>query len=252
MNIFLPDWLAGKALDPGAGAYERLDPALRAHLKTLIATLHESWLPERHPGGSFRRLPGGVAVLEQSSPLDWALFVQAKDYASPAGLTAALLPALLAGVEVLAVCRLGDPQTPLHPGLSAALELLGREEIFALSPEEAGRLAGDLEEQSRFGRVLALGGRLRGAHALPGRVRIGLEGAEPERAVLDWLHPAAEVGPVEPGAYYDAVISAAPDFTGDYPAPLVLGADQAYLWRWPEIGPAFFRRNGCFITPDLR
>lgn len=253
MNVIIPDWLYSKELDQGSGAYETLDPALRAILKKQIALLHEDWLPERREGGTFTRLADGGDSFASAKPLDWAMFILAEDYASPAGCIAALLPALMAGVKAVAICRLGNPKAPLHPALSAAFELLGREEIFALTAAQSARLAKDIMEQSPYGRMVVLGHETRGAHSLPAVLRIGLDGGPSlEPGVFSWLHPGAAVKPVRDGASYDAVITSTLDFYRDYPAPLVLGPGYEYFWRWPDLGPAFFQRKKFIVTRNPR
>ena len=253
MNVTLPDWLAGRLLDQGSGAYESLEPSLRAYLKTQIAILHEEWLPVSREKGVLQRAPDGPVLLEERLAHDWAVFILAEDYASPAGFVAAVLPALMAEVGSLVILRLGPAQNSLHPSISAALELLGREEIFYASQEEGEALVKELKAQSRFGRVVTLGHNSPAcAYKLPGAIKIGLDGAEVDKNILYWLHPGVELEAFNPAADYDAVISAAPAFMRQYPAPLVLGPAYEYFWQWPDLTPAFFQRRGVFITRNTR
>lgn len=244
MNPAIPEWLYDYELDPGLGAYDALSPALRAHLKSQIAILYELCAAGARPGGGFCPLPGGGLFTREKKPLDWALFVLDANYASPAGFIAALLPALMAGVELALVCRSGpkDTNAPLHPAISAAMELLGREEIFALPPEDCAALADELLRLSPCGRVVALGGSYTGAAILPATVKIGLDGAAPDAGVLAWLHPGAVIEPVKPGKRYDAVITAGGSLAA-YSATLVLGPSHAYFWQWPSLSPAFFQHQ---------
>lgn len=253
MNVILPDWISDKELEQGSGAYETLDPALRALLKTQISLLHEGWLSAETATGSIACLSDGGNCFSSAKPLNWALFILSEDYASPAGCIAALLPALSAGVESVIVCRLGNPKIPLDPAISAAMELLGREEVYALSSAQSGRLVSDIMAQNPNGRVVVLGSETRSAYFVPSLVKIGLEeGAAPDRYILSWLHPAAQVGAVRPGASYDAVITASPDFYGDYQAPVVLGPGYEYFWRWPGLSPEFFQQKRFLLTRNPR
>lgn len=243
MNVTLPEWLYEKELDPGAGAYENLKPSLRAHLKEQIALLHEIWLPEKADGGSFCYLPCGGTYVTKQRAAGWALFVLSGNYASPAGFIAAVLPALMAGAEVV-ICRLGGAAAPLAPAISAAMELLGCEEIFSLSADDCKRLVRELAAQRQGVCAVALGHDFDGAHVLPATVSFGLADTEPDLNVLRWLHPGATVEPLQDDKTYDAAI--ATDLScarAAQSAPLTLGSGYEYFWQWPQIGPSFFRKK---------
>lgn len=253
MSVNLPEWLHGKEIEHDFDSYENLDQLLRSHLKSQIATLHEMWKPASRNGGAFERLPGGNTRLVERKALDWALFLLAEDYASPAGFAAALLPAIMAGVEDILIVRVGDAKTPMQPAILSVLELLGREELFALSLAESSRLAENLSEQSLYGKVISFGASfVPSARALPAQVRIGLAGASVDTNIMAWLHPSAQIEPYKPGLFYDAVITISPDFFQNYSAPLVLGPSYEYFWQWPDLSPDFFQRQSVFITRSDR
>lgn len=249
MNLPLPEWLNDYELDPGLGAYDAINPALRAHLKSQIATLYELWAAKAGPGGSFYHLSKSGLFTREKKPLDWALFVLDENYASPSGFIAALLPALMAGVGQPIICRSGhNKNTALHPAISAALELLGREEIFALPPDACSALADELFGLSPLGCVVALGGSCAGATLLPATVKIALDAATPDMDLLAWLHPGALIEPLALNKHYDAVITTKPGSAPAYSAPLVLGPSYAYFWQWPSLNPAFFQHQIISLT----
>lgn len=247
MNMPFPKILEGKELEPASGAYEKLEPALRARLKSQIALLHEAWLPEGRDGGLLRALPDGARLVRQKQARDWALFVLDEAYASPAGLIAALLPALMAAVPDIFIIRRGGAAAPLHPALSAALELLGRDDVYALPPEACSALATGLYT-SGSGRVIALGCSINEAVNLPVCVKIGLDGVKIEAEALNWLHPGAEITAYKAGETFHAIICARPG--AGRTAPLMLDQAHAYMWFWPDLNPDFFRRESILLSEN--
>lgn len=264
----LPDWIKGKELDPGSGAYEELDPVLRACLKSQISLLHKIWSPAANPGGNFRSIPGVGTVCEECLPQDWAIFILAERYASPAGFVAALLPALMSGVKNIYIWRQGARAVPLHPSISAAMELLGLEEIYGLAVNECGALFWRLVEHTAPGRSsLVLLGNVESSEdylalaqerdirhqALPERVKIGLS-LETERERLNWLHPGAVITSISEGAAYDAVIAehgiCCAGETGKYAAPLIIAPEHAYFWLWLQLDPAAFQYREFVIVSN--
>lgn len=251
MNFELPQWFYEAELDSGAGAYDALDPRLRAYLKTQISLLHTLWLPASGQGGCFQSLPAQTTVFQAHKAQDWVLFFLSDNYASPAGFIAAVLPALMSGVETVLLVRAGKAKDNLHPAISAAMELLGREEIFSLPADKCVELVNCLYAQSTHGRIVGLGYNFPGGHSLPGNIRIGLDGVQPDLDVLSWLHPGALVEDVRAEARYDAVISATAEnesfLNTRFDAPLLLGPEQAYFWQWPALEPLFFQRKLVFV-----
>jgi hypothetical protein len=258
MPVTLPDWLTSKELAPAPDIYDRLPPARRACLKSQIALLYKFCSGAGGLQGSLREFPGQGAIRRFSRPRAWAVFFLHPAYASPAGLTAALLPARLAGVEQMPLCRLGGGRGSLHPALSAAAELLGQEDIFRLGAAEARKLVEDLQAQTcpAEGVLVFLGEAGRGAgffsrlpgppylkHILPSQVRLLLDSApEPDlEALLRWLHPGAEFlsssGRAEANlTLAETVFPSAPE------SSLALGRGLESFWLWPELEPRAFRR----------
>ena len=261
MCVSLPDWLFAKAADCGPGAYGELAPELRARLKSQIAFLHHC-LGES-PAWNEQRRPWLDRVLtRREQPLDWALFGISGDYASGPGLLAALLPAVLAGCanegRELLVCRLpGSGVLPLE--LSAALELLGQEQLFELAAPEFVALAAELNAksgQSGRGRVVLLGETEDrppvGGHVLPGRVTIVVDpdcGADLD--LLRWAQPDARIVAAGPGCIVEgnswlALLTDRPDAYPLTPNLLLAPGNEA-LWLWPGLDPALFRAHTAGI-----
>ncbi|WP_298033508.1 hypothetical protein [uncultured Desulfovibrio sp.] len=166
-----PEWAEKARLDDdlAAAAYEATPPSCRAALKTGLALAH------MHFGQSLgclregRRDPHmGFWRHTASFPAPWAVLAFTPEYAAAARLTAACVPALLAGVPLVgAVCVGGAP----HSAALVSLELSGVEDIFLLDEtgicsllEESqpgpGRLVllhkGELENLARAARMLDL------------------------------------------------------------------------------------------------
>ncbi len=276
MDAYFPDWLVRYEIDPGPGAYDKLAPQLRAALKTQIAMLYKLW-EGANDGGRMRHLSDSAAVC-LVRPKDWAMFVFAEGYASPAGLIAAVFPALAAGVERIFICRRGG-SSPLHPSLSAALELLGQEYVYSLPQEQCASLLQHLAGCGQGGEgCLVCLGQDEGAGellkqaslcghqvcALPVAINIALDAGDNSLAnlpLLSWLHPDARIAPLAEflnAVYPDALIS---DNNGlccllptNKPAParLVLQPGQECFWLWPGLGPEKFNKQQYAIAGKTR
>ncbi|MCL1889471.1 MAG: hypothetical protein FWF99_03075 [Desulfovibrionaceae bacterium] len=276
MPVGLPEWLEQRELDPGPGAYEELPALFRAALKSQIAMLDKFWPsnPDRLRTRELYQFRAWIRIY----PKDWAVFLLAPEYASPAGLIAAVLPAVAAGVEKLLICRVCPPGSVLPAPLSAALELLGQEYLYGLPGLEDAGLLEDLAAQNgvETGALALLGsewtggeGWLQRARALglwfrsvPGRVKIlhssgGSASAALDKELLRWLHPQAEIiYPVEDRADSPVVPSAIPDqgdagFFGaageNFPG-LITAPGQEAFWVWPEFSPRDFFRQSIVLT----
>lgn len=249
MSINFPEWLRGRELEHDFDSYEKLDALLRSHLKSQIAILHELWKPASHNMGTLVRLPAWGNRLTEYKALDWAVFVLDEAYASPAGFAAALLPAIVAGVENIFIVRAGPKDAALHPAIASVMELLGREEIFSLLLDDCARLAEELAAQSPYGKLISLGADFEhAACVVPAKAHIGLAEAKIDKNIMDWLQPGAQIEPYEAGSFYDAVITPSPAFFQDCQAPLVLGPGYEYFWQWPNLNPYFFQRQSVFIS----
>ncbi|MDR2050787.1 MAG: hypothetical protein LBQ63_03345 [Deltaproteobacteria bacterium] len=275
--MHLPDFMDQREILPDPSAYEALPPQWRACLKSQIAMLHKLWLPLNPERLCLRDLPGAGSLFCEYTPRSWIIFVLAADYASPVGLIAAVLPALMAGAELILICRLKDESCPVHfpSSLSLALEFLGQECFYSLDAGELSALLENMLAQSgpESGGMVVLGDDGAGealflraqrlglaSRLLPGRMRIALAGdsgrhSGAEDHLLRWLYPQAEFLPLalDPGGAYAAVFgrSASP-----CPAPsssrqkkvfpkaaLALGPGREFFWLWPNLAPRDFYRQ---------
>ena len=263
-------------MDPGPGAYEELPAFFRAALKTQIALLDKFWIsnPDRLHTRELYQFRAWV----RSYPKDWVVFLLAPEYASPAGLIAAVLPAVAAGVKKLLICRICPPESVLPAPLSAALELLGQEYLYGLSDPEDSGLLDELAAQNgvETGALALLGSEwgggeewLRRAKALglwcrsvPGRVKIfqasgGAASVALNKELLRWLHPQAEIiYQAEDRADSPGASAATPDqgeaaFSGvageNFP-DLITAPGQEAFWVWPEFSPRDFFRQSVMLT----
>jgi hypothetical protein len=229
---------------------------------------------------------GDTLLREDFLPRDWVIFALSSDYASPAGLIAAVLPALMAGAGRILICRAGADKRPWAESVSAALELLGQEYLYTLNAVEGLTLMRELADQSDGGAggVVVLGSCEESAlwlnHAfslgLPVRVmphglRFMLDagserskGVEVDEALLRWLHPSAEFfyrGADDGVGSYDAVFSgdrhwleacaaAARNGAEGLRSRLMLEPGQEFFWIWPDLAPGDFSRRIFALAPS--
>lgn len=113
-----------------AQAYDATPPALRALLKTAIAFQYH--LYAEAPASETRTVhcpAAGFRHTVHEKPAAWTVAVIEPHFDSPARLLAALMPAVLAGVDRIFVVSFGSP---IAPSLLVALELAGLEDVFVL------------------------------------------------------------------------------------------------------------------------
>jgi|GEM_PF-1408972 len=151
-----PQWALDDAVDDEAfaAAHDALTPQERAGIKQTLARMfavHEPGAPVR------RRLTAGfdpdLVGAALSVPRPFAVVAIGADFASPARLLAACLPAMRARVERVAVVRVGK-KTPWPAPLLAALELGGVETAFSFSSGQAARFFSDLARSAPQGVVV--------------------------------------------------------------------------------------------------
>lgn len=151
-----PDWTLDDAVpdEAFAAAHDALTPLGRARIKQTLARMfavHAPGFPVR------RRQTAGfdpdLAIVAQSAPRPFAVAAVGAEFASPARLLAACLPAMRARVDRVAVVRVGK-KTPWPAPLLAALELCGVETAFSFSPGQAARFFADLEKSAPNGVVV--------------------------------------------------------------------------------------------------
>ncbi len=140
-----------------AAAHDALSSLQRAWIKQSLARLfavHDPGGPVRH----LRRahLSSDFESATMCRPRPWAVVTVGSDFASPARLLAACLPAIRAGVEALAVVRVGR-KTSWPPSVLAALELAGVETAFELTPARAGSFFSEIGQKTPGGIVVDFG-----------------------------------------------------------------------------------------------
>lgn len=157
----LPSWLLDAALSdtPFAEAFDAVDDARRALLKTAIARLTTVYGASPVASGSERRnYSNGFTLNRFVRPAHCAFIVIDQHVASPAALLAALMPALLAGVPDVVVVRIvGKKATQWPDSLLCAMELAGQELAADLTMEDFRALLADMSGSGMTCRLVLLG-----------------------------------------------------------------------------------------------
>ncbi len=262
-----PDWLDGHAVEDAAmgAAYEDMGAGGRAVLKTCIARLHLFWGEREAFRTTTRTFRQGFCARVEEEPASFALFVCPGEYPHPAPFLAALLPALLAGVDAILpvfvspFAKDGASFGPVSPALLAALELAGIERAFVLDDKSTAALAEDLGGNRPGGRLVLLG-------APSCREGLVLKALELTLPCLSLPHPPVYFNerlgkPVEhcfvPASFFGTEAPAAgkeQPFSGGQErlqAALCLDGAHEGSWVWPELGPDFFRVRRVRIFSGL-
>ncbi len=152
----IPPWLEQYQMDEAlmAQAYDQVDPAARARIKTALACYFALWPPHADQN-SHGRILNGFDLRIHEEPAPWVLAVVAPGY-SPARVMAALMPAILAKVSPVLVLCSGLPDSLLR----SALELAGLEDIFhdlpVTGPQSPRALLEHMQNRAPDGRLLFL------------------------------------------------------------------------------------------------
>jgi hypothetical protein len=267
----LPEWLWRKQADSGPGAYDTLDPRLRARLKSQIAFLHYYWGEETDK--LERRMPWlEHDIRDLRAPLPWILYFFDQNYASGPEMLAALMPAVLAKSPLIITCRVESGPEPLTLGLSAVFELIGQEQVFSINISEAVRLMNYLAAQNAaaLGGVIVFGAadwartlfwaawkRNIMCLSLPDNPRIAVKDTcKADFELLRWAHPLADIFTFTSANSSEvmreechAVISDRRDSSDElllHPLHLQPGCET--LWVWPQLSPALFCRRNIGIS----
>lgn len=279
MGFAFPAWVEPRLLPDEAfgGAYDALSIDDRAYIKTAIARMAAVYgSPEVPFSRSVKTMRQGFRLHERVSPATWSLIMWDGSYAGPTRVLAALLPAVLAGVPHIMVCRVApeDEGGGFPPPVLAALELAGQDLALDLTPGEAVNLIAECAESGARGCVAVLGGseyltvasRETVSRGLPLRrlmqdVRIGVDLSSlpdlysaPPYGKLLFAHPDADVLVFRESA--PAGLSAV--FCGEEAAsraidhaPLVLTPGNEACWVWPDLSMDFFKAKGMALcNPD--
>lgn len=253
----LEHWLDRHCLDDAllAEAYESVGGPGRALLKKNIAWLHQIWgeSPERNT--TLRRWRQGFLLETEDVPCPYALIVCDASCVSPAAFLAVLMPAVLAGVELIAPCFIFSEEhrdSPTDrgggtggflpaPGLLAALELTGTERAFAADENAAAAFLHLAREVYGNGRLVVIGKPSFGLPLLMQAHESGLicrsltlppahHSSQPRETAGQWIHEAG--GP--------------PDKTDDMAQTasntrLNLDVKLEDFPIWPDLEPIWFR-----------
>jgi hypothetical protein len=257
----LPPWLAeGLVLDSElARAYEDTAPALHALYKHALAVQHAFFgeAPDREEHCLTHRAHG-FCTRACSRPADWALVIFDAAYASAPRLLAALMPALLARVPLVACV---STPGPARPELLCALELAGQEQIYSLSASQSLDLVRHLAAQPGQGRLAWLHrGSLSALRAAADEADLPcweerrapvlrICGSEPDAALIRLAHPdAANAADSSQNVIPDAVYCPEPE-AADSQAPLVFLPGIEGCWLHPSLTPDFFRSRSLTLSP---
>lgn len=240
-----PPWLEAHAIPDQrmALAYEAVDGRERAAIKETIALLHALW-GERPCRSERERFFPSFAARDQEKPADYALFLVEGNYPRPTAFLAAVMPAVLAGVERIIPCFFPAGKGLPGPGLLAALELAGVERAFTLTVRDFPALARDMEENFGDGRLVCLSQDHTGQDDA-GQALAGLAAGPLARGTACMNLP----GPA-------AALSRPPGFNacarngGRFGQPPLLTLDSAHeqVWIWPQLGPSWFRTKRIHIS----
>ena len=257
-SFFFPDWLDAHAVDDArmGEAYESLNAQCRSGLKTCIARLHRIWGESPELSRSLFCPRQGFCLEREERPAEAAVIVCAADYRHPAAFLAAIMPAVLAGVQallpafILPVAFAGRRSLPAAP-LLAALELAGVERAVILDEETALALVRELRPERS--RLLLLGEAPFGEGLMLHAHNAGLACRSFFRTPCYWNERLNRGEPLSSTAEdlsggQKASLSASGDEAADY--PVGLDADHESLWIWPDLEPNWFRlQRARLFTP---
>lgn len=268
--------------DDFAMAYDAVPASLRACLKTSIAAHHAVYgIAPSMQKTQTERATAGFTVGECQKPVAWTAIVLTETFASGPRLVAALMPALLAGVQNVHIMRVHEQrgQTPWPHALLAALELAGQEQAICVDLANLAAYVTKLAHEMGTGRVLLLG-ESHGlaaclAHAiahLP-QCTVWAEGHAPSLYIdasctldmdrLTWAHPDATILQAHEQAesknchthtQMSAVYTIPTEGMPSMCAPLTLFAGSESMWLYPELSLHYFMQRsvslGLYLPED--
>ena len=263
MAFAFPDWTEDFLVADAAfaAAYDACASEERAALKTAIARTATVCGVAGDVSHRVRVMRQGFSLREISCPASWTILVLDGVQTGPARMLAALMPAILAGVPDILVCRVVRDSTPFPQGLLAALELAGQERVMECGPEDALALVSSCCKQDARGRLILLGrddvfaevARMAAERDTPllrygAAVRIGIAASSFATPVPDaglcFAHPdATQVrvdGDIAQGGF-SAVFcaeTAVQQYLGT--VSLVLSPGNEAYWVWPGLSRDFF------------
>ena len=253
-----------------AAAYDALSPQERSYVKTAIARMVPVCGHADVLGGTrTQAMRQGFSLHEAVRPAEWMILFFDAEYAAPTSILAAFLPAMLAGVSDILVCRVVGEKgaQAVAPTVLASLELAGQELCVELDAQRALALLKDCHAASLRGRAIFLGASEQldflGAYARSAGIRVRSM-AEPTRIAVDvgslpneyaaepygmlrFAHPHATFSLVPPQRERGAAEPFSAVLCGEEAAtslvarfPLVLTPGHEACWLWQDICPDFF------------
>lgn len=266
-----------------ARAYEVVDEACMAALKSAIAALFAMYPPQPGDARKPRRHEwslGEGCVSLVTAPLDFAVFLLPDTAVSPLKLLAALVPARTSGVGRVVVVRRAAAMWENE--ILVALELAGQEDVYTCDDRLEARIATALGASKARGVVVDMAGDwndLAAAYAIPcmrfaQAAPIGVFHDGPEEFALRMisrLHPDSPVtvwnaprkirgmrhrsGDFETFLTQSYVAAFVPSHLRERAAsrfPLTLGPGGEAFWWWPRPLPADFSASRLCRVPGGR
>ncbi len=242
-HLPLPETLASLLVKEHcfATSYDRLGAEQRAIIKANIAMLSALYGEKQEISCLTRKLPAGYVFKQEEEPAAFALFFCSSSLDSAAHLLAALMPAILTGVESIVVCFIPgkDENTTqslietecedicarISPALLVALELVGVENVFLLRQERHDiQFAKHLCKCGK-GRMISVGDSLLASNAFC----IGLDNKLPH------IHLPTDSLKSEKAERIDDAFE------------LSLDDSCQHFWVWPELSPEWFYNKSLHI-----
>lgn len=230
-------------------AYEALGDKGRATLKLCIARMHRIWGEPSQSERSDRRYAPDFRLISEESPAPYALVVCPAGYRSPAAFLAAVMPAVLAGVERVLPCFLDEENgAPPTPSLMAAMELAGVERCFHPPHRQILALLNLLCDKAPGGRIVLLGDFSCAGDLALAALSKGLScRSYPQLPVFK----CASTGLLMEQNFGQALPEnrlAAPQPDAAEQDRLTLDEAHANVWLWPDLSPAWFRNRRLRLT----
>lgn len=222
-----------------AKAYEQAGPEVRAELKLALARLFTLWGQAPQQRETVQRFAEGFQLREECAPAPFVLVLCPAQFAQPACLVAAVMPALCAGVPYVLPVFVGD-EASVHPHLLCALELAGVEGASVLRLAAAEELLGALCAGLGQGRLLVLGPQGFGLPIL--QVALGLN----LPAMPLWGGPHASL--LEAANCFGAKEEAS---AFPHSGPFIqLDAAHSSVWLWPGLEPQWCMNKRVSLFSD--
>ena len=220
-------------------AYESAGPEVRAEIKLALARLFTLWGQAPRQSETVQLFAEGFQLREECAPAPFTVVLCPTQFAPPACLVGALMPALCAGVPHVLPVFVGE-EACIHPHLLCTLELAGVEGASRLSLEAAEELLSTLCGGLGQGRLLVLGPQGFGLSLLQAALGLNLP------AMPLWGGPRTTLLEAEGCSGGKAGASAFP-----HSGPFVqVDAANSSVWLWPGLEPQWFINKRVSLLSD--